>query len=565
MSLFSSIQLASNALKAAQIGLQVTGNNIANANTPGYLRADLVLVPAPTQRVGGLLLGMGVDIAGVVQNSDAFLERRLRQAIADLSDGETREDAYFQLEQVIGELSDTDLSSSINNFIGSIHDILNQPENVSVRNLAVLQGNTLAGDIRRMAGRARQVRKDLNEQIIGTVTDINRRLSEVSKLNTQIVIAENGGLSKSDAVGLRDQRKMALDDLASIIGSTAVEQTNGSVTVFAGSDFLVFEGMYREVEASITPSEGIGIAEVVVAATQKAVDSPSGELAGLLAARDDIFGGFIDQLDDYAQTLAFEFNKVYANGQGLKGHDTLTSEFVVSDVAAALDQVGLANRPVNGSLQVKVFNTRSKLTETTDVFVHLNGLEDDTTLEDLRDAIDAIDGISASITTTRRLTITSDSSETEFGFANDTSGVLAALGLNTFFTGSTATDIAVSQVIRDDPAKFAASQSGIGRDTENAVAMAAFLDKPLESHNGETITVVYDRMTGEVTQGGAVAGSVAEAFRVFQRTLEGQQMAMSGVNLDEEAIKLITYQRAYQASARYIARLNELLEILVNL
>jgi len=64
MSLFSSIQLASNALNAAQIGLQVAGNNIANADTPGYIRQQVVLSPAPTQQYGGLLLGLGVQVEG---------------------------------------------------------------------------------------------------------------------------------------------------------------------------------------------------------------------------------------------------------------------------------------------------------------------------------------------------------------------------------------------------------------------------------------------------------------------------------------------------------------------
>ena len=68
MSLFGSIQNAGNALNAAQIGLQVTGNNIANANTPGYIRQRVVLTPTPTQRYGNLLLGTGVKVQSIVQH-----------------------------------------------------------------------------------------------------------------------------------------------------------------------------------------------------------------------------------------------------------------------------------------------------------------------------------------------------------------------------------------------------------------------------------------------------------------------------------------------------------------
>jgi flagellar hook-associated protein 1 FlgK len=68
-----------------------------------------------------------------------------------------------------------------------------------------------------------------------------------------------------------------------------------------------------------------------------------------------------------------------------------------------------------------------------------------------------------------------------------------------------------------------------------------------------------------VTQGATVARSVAEGLRIFEETLSGQQLAISGVNLDEEAIRMITLQRTYQATARFIATLSDLLDIMVNL
>jgi len=103
MSLFGSIQIANNALFAAQVGLQVTGNNIANANTPGYIRQRVALTPAPTQLVGDLPLGLGVRVQGILQETDRFLSERVRGAISDLSNSETQEKAHLQLEALIGE------------------------------------------------------------------------------------------------------------------------------------------------------------------------------------------------------------------------------------------------------------------------------------------------------------------------------------------------------------------------------------------------------------------------------------------------------------------------------
>jgi flagellar hook-associated protein 1 FlgK len=565
MSLFSSIQIANNALIAAQLGLQVTSNNVANANTPGYIRQELVLTPAPTQRYGGLLLGLGVSVSAVIQQTDRFLEERVRNAGSDLANSEAQESAYAQLESLIGELSDTDLSTSLSNFFNSIHDILNQPDSVSVRNLAVLQGRTLTDDVRRLDQRVREIRTEVNNRVAGAADRINSLLDEVAKLNVQISIAEGGNTLASDAVGLRDRRSQALKQLSSIIDIQAVEQETGDVTVFSGGDFLVFQGTIRPVKTVINTDGDLNAYDIRLEETDAPIASASGELAGLITARDSILGGFLDQLNTFTRNLTFEFNKLYTSGQGLVGLADVTGEFAVADTSTSLDQAGLSFTPVNGSFEVLVRNQQTGLTTTTQIRVDLNGLDEDTSLDDLAAALNDIDGISAVITPNRRLQIKGDSSLVTFGFANDTSGALAALGLNTFFTGSGSTDIGVNSIVKDDPAKFAASGGGIAEDTAIAVQLANLLNAPLASLNGSNLAVQYDRVIGEVTQGAAVTKSVAEGFRSFHGTLEGQLLAIQGVNIDEEAIRMISYQRAFQASARVVSTINELLETLVNL
>lgn len=565
MSLSSSIQLANNALRAQQIGLQVVGQNISNANTPGYIREEVTFIPAPTQRYGGLLLGLGVKVDSVTQKIDLFLEDRLRGASSERSSTEKQEQTYLQLEALLGELSDNDLSTSLNNFFGSIAQILNQPESISVRNLAVLQGRTLAEDINRLDNRVRQIRTDTNNRIEAIASDINRLVEEIATLNVRIAQTEGGNTSRSQAVGLRDQRQVALTNLAELIDIRVQEQASGAVTVFSGGEYLVFESHARDVRVQLNSDRGMSVAEIQIAETESALNSTSGELAGLLKSRDEILGGFIDQLNDFAATFAFEFNKMFSSGQGLQGYQELTGGFAVNDVNAALDDAGLPFTPVNGSFQVQVLNTRTGLTKTTNIDVDLNGLDQDTTLTSLAAELTAIDGITATVTADRRLKIVSDTAEQQFAFADDTSGVLAALNMNVFFTGNTAGDLGIRDELLADPSKFAASRDGIGGDTSNAVELANFLELPLESKNGASLGVLYERLAGEVTQSSATMRAVADGFRVFEQTLNGQKLAISGVSLDEEAVRMMSYQRAFQASARYIRTLDELIGILVNL
>jgi len=565
MSLLGTLQIAGNALTANQIGLQVTGNNIANANTPGYIRQRAVFTPAATQKQGDLLLGLGVEVTGVVQQVDKFLEARIIASNSDLASGVAQEEAYGELEGLLGELSDTDISTSLTNFFGSIHDVLNQPESPAVRNLAVLQAEKLTSDINRLRSRVQDLQENVNSRIVGATDDINRLLNEVGDLNVKIIQAEGGGSLQSDAVGLRDQRLTALNELSKIMNVRAVEQPDGGVTVFSDGDFVVFQGQVREVEASFVNNGEFNVARVAIAETDKEIDTSSGELGGLIAARDDILGGFVDQLDNFSESLIFEFNKQYSQGQGLVGHQTLTSEFAVDDTTNALDAASLPFTPVNGTLSVLVQNKATGVTKTTDITIDLNGLDSDSSLEDIAAAFDDVENISASITPQRKLTIQSDSGEIEFSFANDTSGVLASLGLNTFFTGTSAADIGVSSLVRENPSLFAASSSGFAGDTVNAEKLASLLDTPLESNGGRTLADIHDGIVAEVTQGASVAKSVAEGFRVFQRSLENQRLAVSGVSIDEEAIKLIGYQRAFQASARVISTISDMLDVLVNL
>ena len=565
MSLYSSIRMANNTLRSNQIAMQVVGQNIANANTPGYIREEVIFSPAPTQKVGGLLLGMGVEVQAVVQKIDLFLEERLRWSASDRAGAEVSEQTYSQLEGVINELGDTDLSTSMNDFFSSISEILNQPENVSVRNLAVLKGMTLSQDISRMAQRVTEMRTDLNDRVYDIGERINKLTEQIQKLNIQIAETEGGNVSASDAVGLRDQRLLALEELAKIVKVRVKEQTSGGVTVYTGGDFLVFDGTRREVVVAESSDGGVTVADIRLKETDSPIQAESGELQGLLDARDNVLGGFGDRLDDFAKTLAFEFNKFFSGGQGLNGYDALVAEYEVDETDDELDQAGLEFTPVNGSFQVMVYNTRTGLSRTTDILVDLNGIGDDMTMDDLVIELNAVNGISAQVSTTGLLGITSDSPDQEFAFADDTSGLLAALGINTFFSGYSARGLGVNEAIQDDPAKFAVSRGGIGADTDNGVILADFLDRSIDSHNGESIGVIYDRMMGETAQGAAIARSIAEGDRVFEETLRGQKLATSGVTLDEEAVRLISFQHSFKASARYIGVLGELLDVLVSL
>jgi flagellar hook-associated protein 1 FlgK len=567
MSLFGAIQMGGNTLKAMQIGLHVVGNNIANANTPGYVRQETIYTPGPVQIQGRLILGTGVLVEDIVQKLDRFVQDRLIGARGDRANAEIQEQAFADLEGILNALSEeTNLSSSLTSFFNSIHEVMKDPGNLATRDLAISAGEAVAENFAGLQRRAFDLQSRLNERVTAITEEINVLSEEIRSLNQKIASTE--GTSGSAAAGLRIERQMAIDRLSELINIRVDEQPGGGVNVGVGGEFLVFDIQRREL--AVAPSEDGGTAKGIIefADTRSTLEVSGGELQGLYLARDEIFEGFLDQLDTIAATLAFEFNKVYSQGQGLVGFNELTSVESINDADAALDEAGLTFTPVSGTFDIVITNkTNPLLTNTHTVQIDLHGLDEDTTLASLAEQLDALDGLSASISTSGQLQLSADSDDVEFSFAGDTSGVLAALGLNTFFTGSTASSLGVNQELEgiENAAKFAASQGGIGNDARNAELLAAFMDEPLESAGNASLTDLYNQLMNGVTQGSGVAKAVADGSRIFEGALEGQHQAVSGVSIDEEAVKMIILQRIYQASARYIQTVSELLDLLVNL
>jgi len=178
--------MAGNSLQVNEIALQVVGQNISNANTPGYLREQIQLKPGPTQQLGGLLLGTGVQVASITQVVDKFLQQRLQNAVSDKAGSVTLQQTYSQLESILGSLDATSLNASMTSFFNSISQIMNQPEDKSVRDQAVQQGVSLAQNVNSTAGRVETLRKDLNDQVFTMSDNINSLVEDIRGLNVKI-------------------------------------------------------------------------------------------------------------------------------------------------------------------------------------------------------------------------------------------------------------------------------------------------------------------------------------------------------------------------------------------
>ena len=581
MYLFDSLHMAANTMSASQLGIQVAGQNLAGVDVPGYAREQLVLNTGTSRQLGGgTVIGTGVQVSGVVQLIDRFLEERLRGSISDTTASMTQEKFYMDLEALLGEYTGSGLTTMIDEFFNSIDNVVNKPEDTSLRDMVVKNGLQLTQSINKLSYQIVDMQVDVNTQVENAATEINRLLDDIHSLNNRIALIEGGAGQNKEALGLRDQRLAAMTELAKLINVKTTEDENGQVTIYCGSDMLLSGGVKNKIIVNYTKdgSTDVTRATLYVERTGTKLDVRSGEVYGLYQGRDQILGGYAKQLNDFTYKLIGEFNRFYSSGQGLTGYRSLSSFERIEQPEQPLSLAGLDYPIISGgfNLVLEYGNTGTSREVYIPITVEESPARDPfslkpapivggTTLQSLADAISATGDVIAKVNTQGQLEISATSTNVQFSFSKDTSGVLAALGINTFFTGTIGPTIGINQTVVNDPGKFAASLGGIGHDVDNGVGLAAMVDTPNPNFGNQTVVQVYKSIINEISISGGTVKSIATSNEQYQASLQVQRDAVSGVNPDEETIMMMTYQRMYQASSKYISIINEMLTSLINI
>ncbi|WP_417387268.1 flagellar hook-associated protein FlgK [Gimesia sp.] len=566
MGLNATLSMAKQSLEIFGTGIQVAGQNISNAGTPGYIREQLVLNPSAPYRQGALITGTGVEISGIQQQIDQFLETRIHSANTDFSAIDERNTIFKQLENELRELTDGDLSTGLNDFLATINNVVNQPSSIPDRQFVINEADKFAADISSLRLRLNQLREVQTVNVENLVTEANDLINKIVDLNPKISKLEASGLLQSDAGALRSQRYDALNRLSELIPIRYRERSDGAIDVFTGSDYLILAGTSQNLELKTDTDRGVVVSEVYLSQTQSNISRTGGELKGIIEGRDDILGGFVDQLDTYASNLIFEFNKIHSSGEGTAGFEQLTSASRALDPSATLnsEQSGLPFQANHGSFQIKVTNKTTGITNTVTINVDLDGIGGDTTLNSLSASINGVANLNSSVSTDGRLSISADS-DYEFRFSNDTSGALAAIGINTLFTGGDSSDIDINSVVSQNQQFLATGQGGGPSDGSNAVLLASFSENPIDSLGGISLDDYYEKIVSNLAQSSASEGALAEGAQTFRDSLLSQREQFSGVSIDEETINVLTYQRAFQSAARLVSTIDELFTILLNI
>jgi flagellar hook-associated protein 1 FlgK len=565
MSLVSALNIGKSALAVHQAAIQVTSNNVANAGNTDYTRQAPHIVPGSEQLYKpGIFLGTGLNLQSVQRQIDESLQSRIRTSVSDSESAAARQQWLSRIETVFHELGDDDLSTQLSGFFNSWSDLANKPQDIGLRQIVIQNGDSLAGSLRDMRTQLDGIRSDLDRRLTTIAQEANSLAERVAYLNEQISTSEAGAGASANA--LRDQRDAVLKKLSQLMDIKTQETPDGMVNVLVGSNPLVLGNTNRGVGFAIESEGGTLVPKLFIKADNGTLKVTSGAIGGLMGLRSEV-EAVTDEVDGIASNLIFELNKLHSSGQGLEGLSQITASNGVADTAAILNspETNLDFTPSNGSFVIHVKQKGTGLVTSTLVQVDLDGLNnDDTTLDSLRASLDGVSGISATITA-GKLKIQSDSSDVEFSFSQDSSGVLAALGINSFFKGTSALDIAINADLKSRPTLLSAAINGQLGDNQTALAIAGLETKALRGLSESTIKEKYDAMINGIAVASATAKTNAEAAMTVQETLLAQRESLSGVSLDEEAVNLIREQRAFQGAARIIAAVDELMKTILNM
>jgi flagellar hook-associated protein 1 FlgK len=555
MSLISGLKVGQSALMASQAALQIIGNNVSNASTPNYARETPLLesVVQASPAGTGTTVGQGVQMVGVQRLTNEAVNAQLRSGASDQYGTQSASDQLSSVQTTFDPLGANSLASQLTAFFNGFSNLANNPQDSGQRGLLLQDGAALARSINSASQALNDQRAQINQQLSSLTTQANQLIGQVATYNGQVIAATAAGNSQA-AAGLSDERDAALAQLSQIMDIQTQTNGNGAINVYSNSQSLVAGVESSQLATVVDAMSDTGDLVVTDADTGGVLPISGGQIGGLLSARANGVDAVQSSLNTLASALIEQVNAVHSQGQGLNPIESATSTNRVSDASAALNAAGLFQAPVNGRFTVNVTGRAGQSVATT-ITVNLSGTGAPTTLNSLAGQLSGVAGVTAMVLPDGRLRIDAASGYS-ISFANDSSGVLGAMGLNTFFSGHDANDIAVRSDLSGGD--IAASRNGLPGDNSNALQLASLAGGKVDSLGGVSLTDYFNNTMGTLAGQISQAKTANASAGTLVNALSSQQAAVSGVSIDQEAIDLMTYQRAYQGAARYISTLKTL-------
>ena len=522
MSTFQGLELSKRALFAQQGGLYTTGHNISNVNTQGYSRQRVNFeattpFPSPSRNMPGRAgqLGTGVDIGVIDRIRNKFLDMQYRTENSRMGYWETRSEALSRMEELLNEPSENGLNKTMDRFWQSLQDLADNPENEGARSVVAQRGLAVAETFNHLHKSLTSIQKDLKEEIDQSVKDVNKLVEDINELNKQIRKIEPHGMLAND---LYDERDRLIDKL---------------------SGFMNIKVTYTE-SSSSSLDIADGLASIQIVDKSGSSFEPP---VYLINAKDNK-----DNLDEAVNKLIIEPGKdtngsitsiTVEDQSGASGMDLLKSTGSISSLVTA------HGYQENGKEKGDYPEMIQKLDDMAKAFA-----------EEFN-KIHTADGAHGVKVDENGDIIISEEDPLKFFVKVDPNKEFSA------------DNITVNPEILKDGKKIAASL-GDSLNNDNVLKLAEIFDAKVLIAEGTdrqektSVRDFYNAMIGDMGVAGQEAGRNVENTAILKNQVDNSRMATSAVSLDEEMSNLIKFQHAYNAAARNMTAIDEIIDRIIN-
>lgn len=585
----TSIYLGVSGLQTSQSALNTTGHNIANADTKGYVRQQVIQSDAFYQTIGSsttskMQVGYGVCIESVRQIRDRFLDAAYRTEVGRQGFYEAQYNAVSEVEDIFGELEGVSFQDSITSLWNSIQELEKEPDSIVARATLVQSASAFIERAQNISYQLSNYQTSLNTEVKTNVDKVNSLADQINELNSTIMKYESSGVENAN--DLRDQRNQLLDELGQIVDITYKETASGEIFVYAENHALVAAGVVNHMYVEPI-SDSSTMYTVKWSDTKKDVfnfnNVPSAEqetdigyLKGLLLTRGSDKANYTDIPVEPTKPVESD----YLKADGTLDQDAYDAAMVEynDDLDTYKEKLNYYNKVISPSVIMTAQAQFDQLihgivTAINDVLCPNKTYTDsDGKVYTVLDTDKAPVGMDANKTpgnalfnrqnTERYVETTMADGTTQYVYQpEDETDVYSLFTID---------QIEINEDIKKNYSLIPLSQTGgTGEnDAKAAAELSAIWNKQFASLDPNNLSVYtfsgyYTAFIGDIANRGEVYQNISNTQESLVNSIDSQRQAVSGVSTDEELTNMIKYQHAYNAASRYITVVSEMLEHIV--
>jgi flagellar hook-associated protein 1 FlgK len=567
MSLFSVLGVGNSALNSAQIALDVTSQNIANADVDGYSRKRVNQVASYRQDARFGEMGMGVDLINIERIRSAQVDLQIRTQNEQVGFYETLDFALENVENILNEPSETGIQAFLDDFFDSWDNLANNPADLAARTMVKTQGEMLTGVFTNISSELSNLKAAQNDEMVSIVEKINNMSAEIYNLNNEIAKVELGNQNANDS---RDRRDFLIKDLSKLIDLDIFEADDGQITVTTSGNILISPVSVNEIEiyesaATRDNTKAYNQYTIRMKSSRNPITPKGGELKGVMVARDEAIPKFESWIDTLAVGLVEKINDQHKSGYNINGYtgfnffdptttgadDIAISASIMSDVNNIAAAKGtnstdaIPNTLVAGELDFG--NSPVQLTKT----LGRSWTAADTNQEKATNI--AVGSVVAKLN--------GSGSTLKEGVDYSINYIQGTIQMLHNGYDSTAIDVEFNYETGGFP--------GPGNNA-NAIEIASLRDALTmsEDFNGNgtaSFTDFYAAAIAELGLDRSSSISNLETRKYLLEQYETTQDSIAGVSIDEEMSNLVKFQNSYKSAARIITTAQAMLDVLMNL